>query len=59
MRIRVGSQHTGAAVDAAKKFKEFGLGYPPDDWPRAWEVVRARVTGAVDAIRQAVETRTQ
>jgi len=46
VRIRAGGQHTGAAVDAAKKFIDLDLQCPPLDWGGAWGGIRARVPAA-------------
>src|SRR5207248_482237 len=46
VRIRAGGQHTGAAVDAAKKFIDLDLQCPPLDLGGAWGGIRARVPAA-------------
>jgi hypothetical protein len=55
IRIRVGSQHTGAQGELAKSFGVLGIRYPPIDPATAWQMVRSRVTAAVDSLRQELE----
>jgi hypothetical protein len=52
--IRVSLQHTAASSDLPRDLGELGVSYPPPSWGEAWEVVRQRVTQALDALRQRV-----
>ena len=36
-------------------FTRLGLQYPPKDWNRTWEQVRARCTEAINTLREELE----
>jgi hypothetical protein len=55
MRIRAGGQHSAVMPEAAKKFAEFDIRYPPADWGAAWNTVRTRITRALDSIREELQ----
>jgi hypothetical protein len=53
--VRHGSQHDGAASEAAQALRALGIGYPIRDYATAWEQIRAAAIGAFEALREEIE----
>jgi hypothetical protein len=52
LAVRDAAQHTDAGGRAVRALEAFGIGYPIDDAPRAWQIISARVVEALGAIRE-------
>jgi hypothetical protein len=51
VKVRTALQHPGAAKELHSHFETLGISYPPADWSRAWDAIRARLIAAVATIR--------
>ena len=54
--IRVGSQHADARHKAVAAFESLGMPFPPPSWDHAWIRVAVLAKGALDALREEVQT---
>lgn len=51
-RIRHTGQHSTVGIEVLDAWTSLGVGYPPNDWRAAWNLIRAKLTEAVDGIRE-------
>lgn len=54
VRVRVAQQHRGADVDAERSRNALRLNFFDNDWPAAWEHVRAEAVQALTTIREEI-----